>query len=280
MYTYLDIKIVYNIIHSFHFFLNCIKYKPINKLTPFSNVINVGESTKVFYNNTFQDFIFINIDTNIANKDQFCYWMKKKDNEYVLDLERTKFLDTILFEHSDVTEIIIPKFNILDLKVSEDGDVLFLKGYCVNDEGKKSLVINIIDFDNSLEKPLVNCINSSHFTFMIGDTWLYHKYNNRKIVLLSDVIHTSDEDNINNGRVYFTLLGEVNNRIPCIDSNNVKTKSDNKNNLLFGHTLTLSKDKQEVIIGVNDIMILSIHKKLDDLITYYDNINYNNINKE
>ena len=108
---------------------------------------------------------------------------------------------------------------------------------------------------------------------MIGDTWLYRKHNDRKIVLLSDVLYTEDKNCVNSGIVYFILLNEVRQKLLCIDINEQKIKHDPKHNLLFGHTLSLSKDKQKVIIGINDIMTMSVHKKLDDLIIIHDTEN-------
>ena len=62
MYTYLDLKIVYNLITSLGSYLGYLQGLSITKPTPFSNVIDIGNKTRVFYNSTFKDFIFVDIN--------------------------------------------------------------------------------------------------------------------------------------------------------------------------------------------------------------------------
>lgn len=281
MYNYYDIKIVESLVRSeLKSVVNSYSDKSITKPSPYDNVINIGNICKVFYNYSLQDFIFIETHTDKKEGCLRCKWFTRENNSSIFteDIEKSNWLYGLLYNNSeDFNE---PNFKDINIKLSNDGNVILIKTislmelssmvYMIENQTNQCS-INIYDLEN-----FPNTISRLEFSnkdnsFTMGDSWLYIKTEDKKLVLISDPLYNSNMkdrgmDNFNRGRVLFSMLDGESNKFIILEP----MEQIHKMNLMFGNSLTLAKNDKVVNIGVNDITIISVPYVLNDLIKTYD----------
>lgn len=277
MYTHYDLKIVESLVKSeLRAQVTANKYtnESIIKPSPYSNVINVGNMCKVFYNYSLQDFIFIETYTDKENKFLRCFWYRRKDNSSIfkVDIKRSNWLYNLLY--TDCGDFNESNFRDINIKISNYGDIVLIKTIVptesYNEEQFSQCNINIYDLEN-----FPNIIPRLEFSdiensFTMGDSWLCHKVEDKKIIFISDPLYNyniKDKgiDNFNRGRVLFGMLDGINNKFIILEPD----EKIHKLNLMFGHNLALIKNDKFVSIGVNDITTISIPYEINDLIKRY-----------
>lgn len=280
MYTHYDLKIVESLVKSeLRAQVTANKYtnESIIKPSPYSNVINVGNMCKVFYNYSLQDFIFIETYTDKENKFLRCFWYRRKDNSsiFIIDVERSSWLYSLLYTNSDISNE--SNFRDINIKISNDGNVVLIKiiepikSYSEEQFSKCNMSLyDLEDFPNMITK-LEHSNNEN--SFIMGDSWLYHKVDGRRLIFISDPLYNSNMkdrgmDNFNRGRVFFGMLDGVNNKFIILEPD----EKIQKMNLMFGHNLSLTKNDKSISIGVNDITLISISYEINDLIERYEKI--------
>ena len=287
MYHYFDLKIVENIVKT-KLFGTADNYRneTISKLNPFTNIINVGNKCKVFYNNSLQDFIFIEIDTDTEYNDLRCFWFKRDNNLNLFNVnkERSAWLDSLLYEEKE--RFNDTRFLNIDIKVSDDGDTIIIKTVEFNNQISEDKNIkcnvNIYDLSNMSETLDSLCLTDIDENFIISDGWLNIKFKDKNLVFISDPLYNEDiETNgingYNRGRVLFGILSNKNNQktLELKPDKSLLKQKDNefKTNLMFGHNITLTADKQHISVGVNDIMLLSVRYNIEELIQLHTELN-------
>ena len=287
MYHYFDLKIVENIVKTKLFdTANNYKNETISKSNPFTNIINVGNRCKVFYNNSLQDFIFIETDTDNEYNDLRCFWYKRdnKLNLFNVNRERTYWLDSLLYEERGRNNY--TRFLNIDIKISDDGDTIIIKTVEFNNQifEDKNIKCNVNVYDLSSMSEIINslCLNDIDNNFIISDGWLSVKFKDKNLVFISDPLYNEDiETNgingYNRGRVLFSILSNKDNQktLELKPDKSLLKQKDNefKTNLMFGHNITLTTDKQHISIGVNDIMLLSVRYNIEELIQLHTELN-------
>lgn len=287
MYHYFDLKIVENIVKTKLFgTANNYRNETISKLNPFTNIINVGNKCKVFYNNSLQDFIFIETDTYSEHNDLRCFWYKRdnKLNLFNVNRERTDWLYSLLYEEKE--RFNDTRFLNIDIKISDDSDTIIIKTVEFNNQISEDKNIkcnvNIYDLSNMSETLDSLCLTDIDENFIISDGWLSVKFKDKNLVFISDPLYNEDiETNgingYNRGRVLFGILSNKNNQktLELKPDKSLLKQKDNefKTNLMFGHNITLTTDKQHISIGVNDIMLLSVRYNIEELIQLHTELN-------
>lgn len=287
MYHYFDLKIVENIVKTRLFgTANNYRNETISKLNPFTNIINVGNKCKVFYNKSLQDFIFIEIDTDTEYNDLRCFWFKRdnKLNLFNVNKERSAWLDSLLYEEKEISND--TRFLNIDIKISDDSDTIIIKTVEFNNQIFKNKNIkcnvNIYDLSNMSETLDSLCLTDIDENFIISDGWLNIKFEGKNLIFLSDPLYNEDIDTngvngYNRGRVLFGILSNKDNQktLELKPDKSLLKQKDNefKTNLMFGHNITLTADKQHISVGVNDIMLLSVRYNIEELIQLHTELN-------
>lgn len=287
MYNYFDLKIVENIVKTRLLgTANNYRNETISKLNPFTNIINVGNKCKVFYNNSLQDFIFIETDTDNEYNDLRCFWYKRdnKLNLFNVNRERTDWLDSLLYKEKE--RFNDARFLNIDIKISDDSDTIIIKTVEFNNQifEDKNIKcnVNIYNLNNISETIDSLCFNDIDNNFIISDGWLSVKFKDKNLVFISDPLYNEDIDTngvngYNRGRVLFGILSNKNNQktLELKPDKSLLKQKDNefKTNLMFGHNITLTADKQHISVGVNDIMLLSVRYNIEELIQLHTELN-------
>ena len=287
MYNYFDLKIVENIVKTRLLgTANNYRNETISKLNPFTNIINVGNRCKVFYNNSLQDFIFIETDTDNEYNDLRCFWYKRdnKLNLFNVNRERTDWLDSLLYKEKE--RFNDARFLNIDIKISDDSDTIIIKTVEFNNQifEDKNIKcnVNIYNLNNISETIDSLCFNDIDNNFIISDGWLSVKFKDKNLVFISDPLYNEDIDTngvngYNRGRVLFGILSNKNNQktLELKPDKSLLKQKDNefKTNLMFGHNITLTSDKQHISVGVNDIMLLSVRYNIEELIQLHTELN-------
>lgn len=287
MYHYFDLKIVENIVKTKLFgTANNYRNETISKLNPFTNIINVGNKCKVFYNSSLQDFIFIEMNTDNEYNDLRCFWYKRdnKLNLFNVDRERTDWLDSLLYEEKERSND--TRFLNIDIKISDDGDTIIIKtvefSNQIFEDRNIKCNVNVYNLSSMSETIDSLCLNDIDNNFIISDGWLNVKFKDKNLIFISDPLYNEDIDingvnGFNRGRVLFGILSNKDNQktLELKPDKSLLKQKDNefKTNLMFGHNITLTSDKQHISVGVNDIMLLSVRYNIEELIQLHTELN-------
>lgn len=267
MYTYLDLKIIEKIINTNIGLYKTYHKETLYKLSPFSNVVNIGSIGKVFYNTSLQDFVFISFIMGSDEERRYHYYFTRSvDNKtYKLEDEKTSILREELADGaSDV-----------NIKISEDSKTMMIMENNISLITGSSSSITIYDTDKITNDIIKQSINNDGMSFLTGDNWLCFEYEDKKIVMFSDILYNNKVDNeitdINRGIVYFTIVSVGLNAFLTIKPTDGVLK--HKTNLLFGNNISLLNDGENISIGVNDLNTLSIKYSIKELIERYLELN-------